>query len=60
MSLLDVLLSENTERLPTFNELKKILLAVCPNGQIEWDNNNQIIFYTNLTDNEDGTLREFE
>jgi hypothetical protein len=40
--------------------LKKILLAVCPNGQIEWDNNNQIIFYTNLTDNEDGTLREFE
>lgn len=58
MSLLDVLLSENTERLPTFNELRKILLSVCPNGQIDWDNNNQIIFYTNLTDNENGELSE--
>lgn len=60
MNLTDKLLGENTERLPTFNELQKILLSVCPNGQIEWDNGNQIIFYTNLTDNEDGTLKEIE
>lgn len=60
MSLLDVLLGDNAERLPTLSELKKILLAVCPNGQIEWDNDNQIIFYTGLTDKEDGTLKEIQ
>ena len=60
MNLSDKLLNENGERLPTFNELKNILLSVCPNGQIEWDNYNQIIFYTGLTDNEDGSLKEFE
>ena len=60
MNLADKLLSENTERLPTFNELQRILLSVCPNGQVEWDNDNQIIFYTGLTDNEDGTLKEIE
>ena len=58
MNLADKLLNENAERLPTFSELKKILLSVCPNGQIEWDNDNQIIFYTGLTYNDDGTLRE--
>lgn len=39
-------------------ELTRILLAVCPTGQVEWDNNNQIIFYTGLTDAEDGSLSE--
>lgn len=39
-------------------ELQRILLAVCPTGQVEWDNENQIIFYTGLTDAEDGTLSE--
>jgi len=42
----------------TIDELRRILLAVCPTGQIEWDNDNQIIFYTGLTDSEDGTLSE--
>lgn len=58
MNLADKLLSENSERLPTFSELKKILLSVCPNGQIEWDNDEQIIFYTGLTYNDDGSLKE--
>ena len=61
MNLADKLLSsENNDRLPTFMELKKILLSVCPNGQIEWDNDNQIIFYTNLTDDESGNLSEIQ
>ena len=42
----------------TLTELREFLLSICPSGQIEWDNDNQIIFYTGLTDNEDGTLRE--
>lgn len=42
----------------TLQELSDALLALCPNGQIEWDNNNQIIFYTGLTDAEDGTVRD--
>lgn len=42
----------------TQTELARILLAVCPTGQIEWDNDNQIIFYTGLTDSEDGQLVE--
>ena len=39
-------------------ELKEIFLSACPNGQIEWDNDNQIIFYTGLTDDENGELSE--
>jgi hypothetical protein len=58
MNLADKLLSENNDRLPTFIELKKILLSVCPNGQFDWDNDRQIIFYTNLTDDENGELWE--
>jgi hypothetical protein len=42
----------------TQTELTRILLAVCPTGQVEWDNDNQIIFYTGLTDSEDGQLSE--
>ena len=42
----------------TISELRERLLLICPNGQVEWDNANQIIFYTGLTDNEDGTLEE--
>jgi hypothetical protein len=39
-------------------DLQKALLLLCPSGEITWDNNNQIIFITDLTDDEDGTLRE--
>ena len=38
-------------------ELKRILLAVCPTGEVEWDEQNQIIFYTGLTDDEAGNLQ---
>ena len=44
----------------TITELRERLLSICPSGQIEWNNNNQIVFYTNLTDEEDGTLKEIE
>lgn len=39
-------------------ELARILLAVCPTGEVEWDEQNQIIFYTGLTDDEAGNLQE--
>ena len=44
----------------TITELRERLLSIYPSGRIEWDNDNQIIFYTGLTDNEDGTLKEIE
>lgn len=39
-------------------ELRRIIAAVCPNAEIEWDNENQIIIYTGLTDDEDGELTD--
>ena len=39
-------------------ELRRIITAICPNAEIEWDNENQIIIYTGLTDDEDGELTE--
>lgn len=42
----------------TIAELRRILLAVCPAGELEWDNENQIVFYTSLTDDEAGNLKE--
>jgi|1048.fasta_scaffold00697_18 hypothetical protein len=42
------------------SELRRIITAICPNSEIEWDNENQIIIYTGLTDDENGELREIE
>ena len=39
-------------------ELRRIIAAVCPNSEIEWDNENQIIIYTGFTDGDDGELKE--
>jgi hypothetical protein len=42
------------------SELRRIITAICPNSEIEWDNENQIIIYTGLTDDNNGELREME
>lgn len=42
----------------SFDELVRIITAVCPNSQIEYDNDNQIIIYTGLTENKNGELTE--
>jgi len=44
----------------SISELRRIITAICPNSEIEWDNENQIIIYTGLTDDENGELREIE
>jgi hypothetical protein len=42
------------------SELRSIIATICPNSEIEWDNENQIIIYTGLTDDENGELKEIE
>ena len=42
----------------SISELRRIITAICPNSEIEWDNENQIIIYTGLTDDEDGELTD--
>jgi len=44
----------------TFNELLKALLAVCPQGSMEQDNDGQLVFYTDFWMTDDGTLKTLQ
>lgn len=44
----------------TFDELMRALLTVCPGGSVGEDNQGQVIFYTDLKLEKDGTLKQFD
>lgn len=39
-------------------QLFDMITKILPNAEFAWDENNQIIIYTGLTDNENGELTE--
>lgn len=44
----------------TFNDLMRIFLAFCPQGEMGEDQNGQLVFYTNMSQTADGQLQAFE
>ena len=42
----------------TFDELYNRIMSILPDASIETDNYGQILVYTSLTENDDGTVRE--
>jgi hypothetical protein len=48
----------NEPEFKTCDELLKAVLAILPNATIEEDNFGQITIYTDLIENDDGTLRK--
>ena len=43
-----------------FDELMRALLAVCPRGSMEEDNDGQLVFYTDLRCKDAETVEAFE
>lgn len=44
----------------TIAELRRIVTTVFPGSAIEYDNDNQIVIYTGLSEGENGELKEVE
>ena len=51
---------EETKQPKTFDDLYKAIRAILPYAQFETDNYGQIIIQTDLTENQDGILKDFD